>query len=389
MLIRRKEAKAYGTKQLVEGTISPGDTCLVIEDVVTSGSSVLETAEILRREGLQVTDAIVLVDREQGGSEKLAENGIRLHSVCTLTQLMEILHTLGAVSEGTVQEVKEFIRDNKVTAREPVPTKKHVMDLPYSSRALLPDTHPVASRLLTIMEKKKSNLCVSADVTCSAELLQLATELGPSVCMLKTHVDILNDYTPDVSSRLRAIADLHEFLLFEDRKFADIGNTVKQQYEGGIYRISSWSDVVNVHAVPGPGVVQGLREAGLALGRGCLVIAEMSSQGSLAVGDYTKEAVKLAENYPDFVFGFISGSRLSGKPEMLHLTPGVQLQAGGDHLGQQYQSPNDVIAKKGSDIIIVGRGILSATNRLEAAEVYRAAGWEAYLSRIKAEKTEP
>ncbi|CAH2304991.1 Uridine 5 -monophosphate synthase [Pelobates cultripes] len=293
MLIRRKEAKAYGTKQLVEGTISPGDTCLVIEDVVTSGSSVLETAEILRREGLQVTDAIVLVDREQGGSEKLAENGIRLHSVCTLTQLMEILHTLGAVSEGTVQEVKEFIRDNKVTAREPVPTKKHVMDLPYSSRALLPDTHPVASRLLTIMEKKKSNLCVSADVTCSAELLQLATELGPSVCMLKTHVDILNDYTPDVSSRLRAIADLHEFLLFEDRKFADIGNTVKQQYEGGIYRISSWSDVVNVHAVPGPGVVQGLREAGLALGRGCLVIAEMSSQGSLAVGDYTKEAVSV------------------------------------------------------------------------------------------------
>ncbi|XP_053327291.1 uridine 5'-monophosphate synthase [Spea bombifrons] len=382
MLIRRKEAKDYGTKRLVEGTITPGETCLIIEDVVTSGSSVLETAEVLRREGLQVTDAIVLVDREQGGKERLAESGIRLHSVSTLTRLMEILQALEAVGADTAQEVRRFIQENKVTSQASAPAQK--CRLSYASRSLLPGTHPLASRLLTIMEKKKTNLCLSADVTHSAELLQLAAELGPAICMLKTHVDVLSDFTPDVASGLRAAADQHEFLLFEDRKFADIGNTVRQQYEGGIYRISSWSDVVNAHAVPGPGVLQGLREVGSALGRGCLVIAEMSSQGSLATGGYTKAAVKLAEDCPDFVFGFISGCGVSDKPELLHLTPGVQLQAGGDNLGQQYQSPHDVIAKKGSDIIIVGRGILSASDRLEAAEMYRAAGWEAYRSRIAA-----
>uniref|UniRef100_A0A8C5QWW3 Uridine 5'-monophosphate synthase n=1 Tax=Leptobrachium leishanense TaxID=445787 RepID=A0A8C5QWW3_9ANUR len=381
MLIRRKEAKDYGTKRLVEGLITLGETCLIIEDVVTSGSSVLETAEILRREGLQVTDAIVLVDREQGGRLKLAENGIRLHVVCTLTRLMDTLHTLAAVDASVVEEVREFIRDNQVTA--PVPAVAKELHS-YSSRALLPGIHPLASRLLNLMEKKTTNLCLSADVTNSEEILQLAEELGPSICMLKTHVDILSDFTPEVSSRLRAIADKHQFLLFEDRKFADIGHTVKQQYEGGIYRISSWSDVVNVHAVPGPGVVQGLREASLALGRGCLVIAEMSSQGTLASGGYTKAAVSLAEQFPDVVFGFISGSRVSERPELLHVSPGVQLQAGGDDLGQQYQSPHDIITKKGSDIIIVGRGILSAGNRLEVAELYRAAGWEAYLARLKA-----
>lgn len=377
MLIRRKEAKDYGTKRLVEGTITPGDTCLIIEDVVTSGSSVLETAEVLRREGLQVTDAIVMVDREQGGREKLAQSGIRLHAICTLSQIMDVLRGRGEVDAEMVENVRRFIAENKVTA--PVQTRSPALS--YSARAALADTHPMAKRLLHLMEKKESNLCVSADVTDSAELLGLAAELGPSICLLKTHVDILSDFTPDVSSQLRAIADQHDFLIFEDRKFADIGNTVKHQYEGGVFRISSWADVVNVHAVPGPGVVQGLQEAGEGLGRGCLVIAEMSSKGSLATGEYTKAAVQLAEERPTFVFGFISGGKVSDRPQFLHLTPGVQMQPGGDSLGQQYQTPHEVIVNKGSDIIIVGRGILSSSKRQEAAEMYRRAGWEAYVAR--------
>ncbi|XP_055983124.1 uridine 5'-monophosphate synthase [Sorex fumeus] len=386
MLIRRKETKDYGTKRLVEGAINPGETCLVIEDVVTSGSSVLETVEVLQKEGLKVTDAIVLLDREQGGKDKLEAQGIHLHSVCTLSKMLEILEQQKKIDTDMVERVKRFIQENVFVAADRnglLPSiKKAPKELSFGARAELPSIHPMASKLLRIMQKKETNLCLSADISESRELLHLAHALGPSICMLKTHADILNDFTLDTMKELTTLAQRHEFLIFEDRKFADIGNTVKKQYEGGVFKIASWADLVNAHVVPGSGVVKGLEEVGLPLHRGCLLIAEMSSKGSLATGDYTKAAVSMAEDHPEFVIGFISGSRVSMKPEFLHLTPGVQLDAGGDNLGQQYNSPQEVIGKRGSDIIIVGRGITTAANRLEAAEMYRKAGWNAYLSRL-------
>uniref|UniRef100_A0A669CWV3 Uridine 5'-monophosphate synthase n=1 Tax=Oreochromis niloticus TaxID=8128 RepID=A0A669CWV3_ORENI len=385
MLIRRKEAKDYGTKRLVEGLFRQGDTCLIIEDTVTSGTSILETAEVLYKEGLKVTDAIVLMDREQGGVEMLASKGIKLHPIISISHLLRVLQAAERIDAQTAQSVHEFIRDNN-TFRYNFPDKKLCVEqklkLSYSERAELPSIHPLASKLLKIMEEKQSNLCVSADVTSSEELLQLAESLGPKICMLKTHVDILEDYTLAFIQKMQALAEKHNFLIFEDRKFADIGNTVKHQYEGGLYQISSWSHIVNAHAVPGPGVVKGLSAVGKPLARGCLLIAQMSSQGSLAAGEYTKAVVQMAEEHSDFVIGFICGSKLTERPEFIHMTPGVQMQAGGDLLGQQYTTPEEVIYSKGSDVIIVGRGILGASDRVEAADLYRKSGWDAYRKRV-------
>lgn len=91
MLMQRKEVKDYGTKKRIEGKINAGETCLIIEDVVTTGGSVVTTKGYLEEIHLKVSDAIVVVNREQGALEHLKEQGLNLHYLTTLSEILHIL----------------------------------------------------------------------------------------------------------------------------------------------------------------------------------------------------------------------------------------------------------------------------------------------------------
>lgn len=255
-----------------------------------------------------------------------------------------------------------------------------IKELTYPERAKQCQ-NAVAKQLFSLMEEKKTNLALSLDVTTSSEFLSIADQLGPYICILKTHIDILSDFKPEVIDEIQKIAAKHRFFIFEDRKFADIGNTVKHQYEGGIYRIADWAHITNAHVVPGPGIIEGLKSIGLPRRRGLLLLAQMSSKGNLAAGQYTEAAVKLAEQHEDFVIGFIATQRISDRPHFIHMTPGIKISAGKDALGQQYQTPEQAILERKTDIIIVGRGIYESANPEKEASIYQKAGWQAYLSR--------
>ena len=114
MVMRRKERKDYGTAKLIEGVFQKGSRCIIIEDVITSGSSVFETAKALSDEGLEVTDAIVLVDREQGGVAALAKQGIRVHSILKLSTIVKSLVALGKIDKTLEKNVGDFLLANQI-----------------------------------------------------------------------------------------------------------------------------------------------------------------------------------------------------------------------------------------------------------------------------------
>lgn len=132
-------------------------------------------------------------------------------------------------------------------------------ELSFEKRAKLCKNN-IARRLFEIMNEKKTNLCLSADIDSFEKLLKIADEVGPHICVLKTHIDIVNDFTEESLDKLVEVANKHNFLIFEDRKFADIGNTVKSQFAKGVFKISKWAHIVNAHSICGQGCIQGLKE---------------------------------------------------------------------------------------------------------------------------------
>eukprot|EP00494_Astrolonche_serrata_P006590 UN06614 len=210
--------------------------------------SVFETVEPLEKVGLKVKDVIVLVDRQQGGKQNIESRNRNLYSVMTITDILTCLEKNGKISADVVKQTQEFLKNNQTG---PKPKEKV---LTYGERAKLA-TNKCSQKFLSLMDTKKTNLCLSADVTDAKTLLELADSVGPEICCLKTHIDILSDYTAKVSEDLVKLAKKHNFMIFEDRKFADIGNTMKHQFEGGVYKISEWADITNAHTISGPGVV--------------------------------------------------------------------------------------------------------------------------------------
>jgi len=243
-------------------------------------------------------------------------------------------------------------------------------------------TNPTAKKLLQLMLDKKTNLSAALDLTSGKQLLELLDKIGSEICVAKMHIDIIEDFSADFLKKLIALKEKHNFMIFEDRKFADIGNTVQMQYAKGIYHIADWADITNAHTVPGPGIIEGLAEIGMPKGRGLLLLAEMTSKGTLARGEYTQESIKMAQEHADFVIGFITTKKLIDDPRFINFTPGVKFGGGGDALKQQYNTPEAAI-KGGSDVLIVGRGIYQVEDPVAEAKKYREQAWQAYLQNQK------
>jgi uridine monophosphate synthetase len=107
-MITPREAKTHGSGDAINGAYMPGQTVLVIDDLVTRAESKIEAIHVLEAHGLLVRDVAVLVDREQGGADELAAAGYQLHAAVTLSQLLDHWRATGGIDEATYERVRAY-----------------------------------------------------------------------------------------------------------------------------------------------------------------------------------------------------------------------------------------------------------------------------------------
>jgi orotate phosphoribosyltransferase len=115
LIYPRQTLKAHGTGKQIEGSWSTGQRVVIIDDLITSGDSLLRGIAILENAGLLVSDVVVLVDRQQGGREMLSDRGYTLHCAITLSQMLTILENRDRITPQQHAQVLQTLGGNEQT----------------------------------------------------------------------------------------------------------------------------------------------------------------------------------------------------------------------------------------------------------------------------------
>uniref|UniRef100_A0A914IBH1 Ras-related protein Rab-43 n=1 Tax=Globodera rostochiensis TaxID=31243 RepID=A0A914IBH1_GLORO len=397
MLLLRKEAKTYGKRKRIDGLFEAGKSALIIEDVVTSGASVLEAVVALRDAGLRCAHVFCVLDREQGGHEQLQREGITMHSLLRMSSLLNYLERRGTIDASRKAQIVDQLQNPTYAKNES-----------NSSSSAAPSTavewaeqfaHGTLNRRLAqIMVTKRTNICLAVDCTRTAQILEVVSVAKEHICALKLHRDIVADFDAQFVAKLHQLATDHQFLIVEDRKFADTGKTMELQLTGGHLPTADWADLVTAHALSGMASIAALKPIVTSPSHrlaGFLLIAQLSTEGALTDGAYATKCAQIGRQCgADLVAGFICQQRCHrGDPEIddktktqfLHWTPGVNLSgASGDGLGQRWRAPAEAVGRDACDIVVVGRGITAADDvGAEAHRYARVARRTAALKRAK------
>ncbi|KAF0988759.1 hypothetical protein HZS_1684 [Henneguya salminicola] len=361
MILRRKEQKEHGTGKILEGIYDKNTKCLIIEDVVTSGSSVIETAEILRKHSISVPYAIAILDREQGGKYNIAQKGIHFINLFTKSDFLCAAQQLREIPTDSIGKFNTNFTDLTQTDNS--------MSF-VNRRASM--SNSTSARIMDIMIKKRTNICVAIDFTSGVDVLEIAEKVGPYVCAVKIHSDIIENFNDSFANSLIRTATKYEFLIFEDRKFSDIGNTASLQFHKGIHKISRFADIITAHVISGESIIDGLKHNYTDVVpkcHACLLVAQMSCDGNLLMDCHIDASLEIARKHTDFVIGFVCQQKIDFSGNFLHFMPGVSLDTKSDLLGQKYKTPQEAI-ENGADIIIVGRSISKAVDPAAEAKRY-------------------
>lgn len=195
-------------------------------------------------------------------------------------------------------------------------------------------------------------------------------------------------------ARLKALAEKHNFLLFEDRKFVDFHTAGMNQLFNSPFQILEWADLISATTFIGQGCVRALTHVIEDGGHnvGVILLAEAATAGGVAHSAFTKDCVRVAKEFPKTVLGFIA----LGKPtdddetDLLTFATDVDLHSRRDGYIMKCQTPLEAI-QRGADVLFVGKPFWTNMGNpwqhpyelTQAAVLYKDAGWNAHVNMVQ------
>jgi orotate phosphoribosyltransferase len=113
-LYTRPKIKTHGRERRIEGILMPGNRVLIVDDLITTGKSLIQALTAIRAEGGVVNDAVVLVNREEGGKEKLVSRNVALHYLLDASEAAGKLYEIGAITEEQFETIMKQVKRNRV-----------------------------------------------------------------------------------------------------------------------------------------------------------------------------------------------------------------------------------------------------------------------------------
>jgi orotate phosphoribosyltransferase/orotidine 5'-phosphate decarboxylase subfamily 1 len=273
IVLLRDEKKSYGMGNQVEGKCD--GNVILIEDVITTGSSVISCIETLKTCNIYVKHVVCILDREVGGVQAIQDLG---YEVNCLYKMSEILN---------------YVECSTIIKCE------------------------ITERLLSIVNAKQTNVIASLDCD---NLYEIMEKIGAHVCAVKIHGDIYKNL--DVE-RINYLKGKLNFMVIEDRKFSDIPYIALKQLE----LIKSYADIVTVHGICGNLMVEKIGEH-----IGVIIVHSMSVKDNLINRTYMD---KVLDMKPKNLVGYVSQEKVNG---YLTFMPGISMEVSTDNLGQCYKT---------------------------------------------------
>ncbi len=272
----RDEQKLYGKKKLIEGIYNEGQTVLLIEDVVTTGDSMLNKIMVLESYGLKVK-LLTILNRN---NELQLLNGYILNSILPLDKIIN-------------------------------------------------ENHIVLNKLYNIAFKKQSNIILSVDLNNSNEIINLIEETKDNIVGIKIHSDIIDDFN-NLLEYLNQIKD--NFIIIEDCKVADISFISVQK----VKNYYNYADYITYHCLLGDDLPLSLKKDFRDLG--LLGVVEMSVNNSLIDINYINKTENQLELMDGCIIQK-NGLDLFNNKLPITFSPGISLNNTKDDHNQSYRNP--------------------------------------------------